>query len=70
FLKEIPVEIKNIKNGIKTKNYSKTANAALKIKPILDLLGMDMAVDEVNQIVEWTKLEGKKKDIKEIFKLL
>ena len=29
-----------------------------------------MALDEVNQIMDWTKIEGKKKDIKEVFKLL
>ena len=70
FLAETPIEIKNIKNGIKEKNYLKTRIAAQKLQPKLDLLGMDMAFDEVNQIIEWTKVGGKKKDIKEVFKLL
>ena len=31
---------------------------------------MDLAYEEINQIMIWTNNEGKKKDIKEIFKLL
>ena len=61
FLEEVPSEIKNIKNGIKKQDFKKTYAAAHKIKPTLDLLGMDLAFEEVNQIIEWTKTEGKKK---------
>lgn len=70
FLQEVPAEIKNMKHGIKAKDYKQTYAAAHKIKPTLDLLGMDLAFDEVNLIMEWTKKEGKKKEIKENFKLL
>ena len=70
FLEEVPSEIKNIKNGIKKKDFKKTYAAAHKIKPTLDLLGMDLAFEEVNQIIEWTKAEGKKKEIIEVYKLL
>jgi len=70
FLQEVPPEIKNIKKGIKSKDYKKTYAAAHKIKPTLDLLGMDLAFDEVNQIMNWTKVEGKKKEIIEVYKLL
>ena len=70
FLEEVPPEIHNIKEGIKEKDYQKTYAAAHKIKPTLDLLGMDLPFNEINQIMLWTKNEGKKKDIKEVYKLL
>lgn len=70
FLQEVPVEIKKIKQGIKDKDFKKAYAAAHKIKPSLDLLGMDLAYDEINQIMNWATLEGKKKEIKENFKLL
>ena len=31
---------------------------------------MDLAYDEINQIMNWATLEGKKKEIKENYKLL
>ena len=70
FLQEVPAEVKNIKHGIKAKDYKQTYAAAHKIKPTLDLLGMDLAFEDVNQIMTWTKSEGKKKEIIEVYKLL
>jgi hypothetical protein len=34
----------------------------------LDLLSLNLAFEEMLQIEAWAKLEGKKKEIKEIFK--
>lgn len=70
FLQEVPDEIRSIKVGIEEKDYSRTYAAAHKIKPSLDLLGMDMAYDENIQVMTWAKSEGKKKDIKEVYKSL
>lgn len=70
FLEEVPAEILLIKKGIKEKDFQKVYASAHKIKPTLDLLGMDLAYDEIIQIMAWAKAEGKKKDIKEVFKLL
>ncbi len=70
FLQEVPTEIQNIKEGIKEKDFKKVYESAHKIKPTLDLLGMDLAYDEVVLIMNWTQKEGKKKEIKENFKLL
>ncbi|CAM3610220.1 Hpt domain-containing protein [Flavobacterium gelidilacus] len=70
FLEEVPFELKQMKEGIKIKDFKKTYAAAHKIKPTLDLLGVDLAYEEVNQIMAWTKKEGKKKEVKEVFKLL
>lgn len=70
FLEEVPTEINNIKEGIAVKDFSRVYAAAHKIKPSLDLLGMDIAYEENLQIMTWAKTEGKKKEIKEIFKSL
>ena len=70
FVEEVPVELSNIKEGIEEKDYNKTYASSHKIKPTLDLLGMDLAYEENLQIMEWTKSEGKRKEIKEVFKSL
>jgi HPt (histidine-containing phosphotransfer) domain-containing protein len=70
FLEEVPAEVKNIKEGLKEKGHTKVYHAAHKIKPTLDLLGMDLAYDDVLNIEKWTKAEGKKKEIKDVVKSL
>ncbi|WP_291274688.1 histidine kinase [Flavobacterium sp.] len=70
FLQEVPAELKSIKEGIELKDYSRTYAAAHKIKPTLDLLGMDLAYDDNLEIMNWTKVEGKRKEIKEVYKSL
>ncbi|KOS08005.1 histidine kinase [Flavobacterium akiainvivens] len=66
FLEEVPAEVKNVKEGLKDKDHNKVYHAAHKIKPTLDLLGMDLAYDDVLNIEKWTKAEGKKKEIKDV----
>ena len=58
------------KEGIEEKDYSKSYACSHKIKPTLDLGGIDLAYEENLQVMEWTKSQGKKKEIKEIFKSL
>jgi HPt (histidine-containing phosphotransfer) domain-containing protein len=70
FVEEVPNELNAIREGIDEKDYAKTYASSHKIKPTLDLLGMDLAYEENLQIMEWTKSEGKKKEIKEVFKSL
>lgn len=70
FLEEVPVEVKNIKKGLKEKDHQRVYQAAHKIKPTLDLLGMDMAYEDVIAIEKWGRAEGKKKEIKEVVKSL
>ena len=69
FLEEVPAEISSIKAAIKEKDYTRAYAASHKIKPTLDLLGMDIAYEENIQIMNWTKSEGKKKEIKKDFKI-
>jgi ABC-type Fe3+-citrate transport system substrate-binding protein len=68
FLEEVPTEIGYIKDGIAEKDFTRVYTASHKIKPSLDLLGMDIAYEENLQIMAWARNEGKKKEIKEIFK--
>ncbi|MEW5676132.1 histidine kinase [Flavobacterium enshiense] len=70
FVEEVPHELKLIREGIEEKDYPKTYASSHKIKPTLDLLGMDLAYEENLQVMEWTKSEGKRKEIKEVFKSL
>lgn len=70
FLEEIPPEVKNIREGMKEKDHSRVYQAAHKIKPTLDLLGMDQAYEDILVIEAWTKVKGKKKEIKGVIKNL
>lgn len=70
FIEEVPAEVENIKEGVKEKDHQKVYYAAHKIKPTLDLLGMDIAYQDILVIEDWTKASGKKKEIKEVVKSL
>ena len=70
FFEEVPAEIKAIKIAIDEKDFNKAYASSHKIKPTLDLLGMDLAYEENLQIITWAKAEGKRKEIKEVFKSL
>jgi len=70
FNEEVPAEVKNIRHGLKEKDHNKVYHAAHKIKPTLDLLGMDLAYEDVLAIESWSKAEGKKKEIKDVVKNL
>ncbi|MBQ0117000.1 MAG: Hpt domain-containing protein [Flavobacterium sp.] len=70
FLEEVPVEIKNIKEGIEEKDFTKVYAASHKIKPTLDLLGLFQAYEFNIQIMDWSKSTGQKKEIREIYKEL
>ena len=70
FFEEVPAEIRAIKIAIDEKDYNKAYASSHKIKPTLDLLGMDLAYEENLQIMTWAKAEGKRKEIKGVFKSL
>jgi HPt (histidine-containing phosphotransfer) domain-containing protein len=67
FLSEVPEGIVCIKEGIQNKNYRSTYDNAHKIKPTLDLLGLNMAYQDILLIEEWTVTQGKKKQITDTF---
>ncbi len=68
FVSEIPLDLEHIKQGIEDKNHQQCYEYAHKIKPSLDLMGLNLAFEEMLQIESWSKSDGKKKEIKEIFK--
>lgn len=70
FVSEVPADLVNVKDGINDKDYKKAYASAHKIKPTLDLLGMTVAFDEILCIENWTKTEGKRREIKETYKAL
>jgi HPt (histidine-containing phosphotransfer) domain-containing protein len=68
FVTEVPEDLSQIKEGIKKKDHKHAYAYAHKIKPTLDLLGLNVAFEEILQLEAWTKTEGKKKDIEDTFK--
>ncbi|AMA49405.1 MULTISPECIES: Hpt domain-containing protein [Flavobacterium] len=70
FVEEVPRDLKQIKEGIEDKDYAKAYGFAHKTKPTLDLLGMDAAKEEILLVEQWTKDQGKKREIKEVYKSL
>lgn len=70
FVTEVPLDLLQIKEAIKSKNYKQAYLYAHKIKPSLDLMGLNVAFEEILQVEVWTKAEGTKKEIKETFKSL
>ncbi len=67
FVNDVPEDLAQIKEGIKKKDHKHAYAYAHKIKPTLDLLGMNMAFEEILQVEAWTKAEGKRKDIDHTF---
>jgi HPt (histidine-containing phosphotransfer) domain-containing protein len=67
FVTEVPQDVNQIRMGIKVKDHKLAYSYAHKIKPTLDLLGMTTAYEEILQIDAWTKREGKRKEIVDIF---
>ena len=70
FATEVPNDLLLIKDGINEGIHQQAYAYAHKIKPSLDLLGMAQAFEEVLQIEQWGKKEGKRKEIIEIYKSL
>ena len=68
FVTEVPDDLAQIKEGIKKKDHKYAFAYAHKIKPTLDLLGLNVAFEEILEIEAWSKAEGEKKKIKETFK--
>jgi hypothetical protein len=68
FVNEVPKDLSELKNGIYNESHKQVYAYAHKIKPTLDLMGMNIAFEEILQIEAWTKIEGRKKDIVETYK--
>lgn len=67
FVTEVPDDLAQIKEGIKKKDHKHAYAYAHKIKPTFDLLGMNVAFEEILQVEAWTKIEGRRRDIEHTF---
>ena len=67
FITEVPEDLAHIKYGIKEKDYKKVYDYSHKIQPSLDLLGMNVAFEEIKLVEAWTKVQGKRKEINDTF---
>jgi HPt (histidine-containing phosphotransfer) domain-containing protein len=67
FVTEVPSDLQQIDEGIKNKNYQQAYSFAHKLKPTFDLIGMNVAYQEILEIEAWTKREGKKGEIQATF---
>ena len=63
FISEIPLELKNLISTIKNKQYKTVNELAKTIKPILELMGMTIAHDEMLQVENWAIKQGKRREI-------
>lgn len=68
FVSEIPADLRELETAIENKDYKTAYGFAHKIKPTFDLLGMTVAFEETLMVEDWTRKEGKRKEIKETFK--
>ena len=67
FITEVPLDLIQIKLGIKSKDYKLAYSYAHKIKPSLDIMGMKLAFEEILEVEAWGKREGKRKEINHTF---
>lgn len=70
FVREVPSDLLQMKEAINEKKHLEAYSFAHKIKPSLDLLGMTIAYEDNICIENWTRENGKKKEIKDTYKSL
>jgi HPt (histidine-containing phosphotransfer) domain-containing protein len=68
FVLDTPIDLDHIKVAIEEKNHQKCFEYVHKIKPSLDLLSMNIALDELVLIELWSKSMGKKKEVIELYR--
>jgi HPt (histidine-containing phosphotransfer) domain-containing protein len=68
FVLDTPIDLNHIKVAIEEKNHQKCYDFVHKIKPSLDLLSLNIALEEVVLIELWAKSLGKKKEVIELYR--
>ena len=68
FVLDTPIDMDHIKVAIEEKNHQKCFEYAHKIKPSLDLLSMNIALEELILIELWAISLGKKKEVVELYR--
>jgi hypothetical protein len=70
FLGQIREHLKEMKKAIEDKKYQEVYDISLLIQSHLEWMGLNLAVDDVVFIRHWSESEGKRKEVKEVFKSL
>jgi hypothetical protein len=70
FVVQIREHLKKMKRAIEDKKYQEVYDISLQIQSHLEWMGLNMAVDEVVLIRNWSESQGKRKEVKEVFKSL
>lgn len=70
FLEEVPLDLEGLENALEQQNYEQVYQLAHKIKPNVDLLGMEQTRATALQIETLGKNAANMSEIKEIFPLL
>lgn len=69
FCKKSKKTLKHLKQGIEDKKYLEVERMLMEMKPDLEFLGMDAALEGAYSILAWTAKEGRTKEVKEIYKV-
>ena len=67
FVEEIPADLIRFTKAVDSGNYTETYQVSHKIKPNLDLLGMDESYQLNLQILAWAKAETNSTDIRNAY---
>ena len=70
FLEEVPLDLKGLENALDQQNFEQVYQLAHKIKPNVDLLGMEQTRATALQIETLGKNAANMNEIKEIFPIL
>lgn len=70
FLEEVPQDLEGLENALEQQNYEQVYQLAHKIKPNVDLLGMEQTRATALQLETLGKNAANMSEIKEIFPLL
>jgi HPt (histidine-containing phosphotransfer) domain-containing protein len=70
FLEEVPLDLERLENALEQLNYEQVYQLAHKIKPNVDLLGMEQTRATALQIETLGKNAANMGEIKEIFPIL
>lgn len=68
FLKQAKKSLYLIGQAIKEKNYDVVAQQLQILRPTLEFLGIDQAIEECRFMESWTRQKGKIKEVKENFR--
>lgn len=68
FLSDAKKSLHQISQAIKEKDYDEVEQQLIFLRPSLEFLGIDQAIEECRLIEIWTKDKGKIKEVKENFR--